>query len=239
MKVSIIISVFNSHKVVRKYFLYLSKMPLPDDCEFILMDDGSDYPIEMPPGMPPNMRIIPTNDKRLWTQGLARMKGASEAKGEYLFFTDIDHIISKEALDAARNFKEDRMLFPRYFGVLSNLGWLINDDKSMLDFGLSKSRYRRRKLSGGVHMNTFVIRKSVWFEIGQYSLGRASSQVHTMGEDREFNKRWNRAVRAGKYISHSIGPKIYVYPVGRFRDDGNVNPYGLFHSQPRNDLGQS
>jgi hypothetical protein len=213
-------------------------MPLPDDCEFILMDDGSEPEIERPDWVLPNMTIVPTHDKRLWTQGLARMKGAELAKGEYLFFTDIDHIISKEALDAARNFKEDRMLFPRFFGIFSNSGDIINDDQSMLDFGLSRNRYRRRRLSGGVHMNTFVIRKAVWFEIGQYSLCRASSQVHTMGEDREFNKRWSRAVRKGKYISHSIGPKIYVYPVGRFRDDGNVNPYGLFHNQPRNDLGQ-
>lgn len=237
IKVSCIIAVLNSHRIVRKQLLHFAAMPLPESVELIIMDDGSNPPLSFPDSGIKNFRLLQTNDTRLWTQGLARMEGARHAIGEYLFFTDIDHVISKAAIEASLVFTGDRMMFRREFGILTNTGRIVQNVDALLRFGLSQRIVRRRGVSAGCHMNTFLIRKSAWFEIGQYSLIRASSQKHTMGEDRDFNRRWSRAVRTGKYQAASMGPAIYVYPIGRFRDDGDVNPFGLFHDSPRDDLG--
>ncbi|KKT34565.1 MAG: hypothetical protein UW23_C0034G0004 [Candidatus Collierbacteria bacterium GW2011_GWA1_44_12] len=42
MKLSIIIAFYNSHEAVKRQVKYFSSMDLPDDIEFILVDDGSD-----------------------------------------------------------------------------------------------------------------------------------------------------------------------------------------------------
>ena len=41
MKLSIVIPVLNSHEVVRRQCLHFAKMPLPDDVEVVLVDDGA------------------------------------------------------------------------------------------------------------------------------------------------------------------------------------------------------
>lgn len=239
MKLSIIISVLNSHRIVRYQLRHFLAMRLPGDAELLLMDDGSNPPLTLPRRCIPNIQIHPTHDKRLWTQGLARMAGAKIAQGDYLFFTDIDHVISKAAMDVTMAYTGDFMRFRREFGILSESGKVIQNPATLLRWGLSTRVYRRRKLSAGVHMNTFLIRRSLWFELGQYSLRRASSQKHTMGEDREFNRRLRRAVESGKCKPGEMGPAIYVYPIGRFHETGDVNPHGLFHDSPRDDLGQT
>src|SRR3990167_5020847 len=102
MKVSIIIPIFNSHGAVARQVKYFSKMNLPDDVEFIFVDDGSDPPLHITDYELKNLRIHHTNDKRPWTQGLARNAGAKLATGKYFLMTDIDHIISREAIEDVR-----------------------------------------------------------------------------------------------------------------------------------------
>src|SRR3990167_857853 len=111
MKLSIVIPVLNSLKAVSRQVRHFNMMQLPDDIEFIFVDDGSDPPLNVNDYQLKNLRIIATNDKRNWTQGLARNFGARESFGEYLFMTDIDHIISREAIDAAYNFTGEKMVF--------------------------------------------------------------------------------------------------------------------------------
>lgn len=237
MKVSIIISVLNSHLVVKRQIRHFRRLRLPDDVEIIFMDDGSDPPLEFGDMGLRNFTIHKTHDKRLWTQGLARNKAAELAKGEFLFMTDIDHIITGPAIRAARSFDGDRMVFHRWFGILSARGAIITDLPSLYKFGLSRNRVAsRRGLSGGYHGNTFCIRKTAFFELGMYSLIRANLQLHTMGEDREFRKRWDRGVERGSYKGDVAGPSIYFYPTGRFQELGENNPRGLFHDSHRNDL---
>ena len=47
MKLSIIIPVLNSHEIVRRQIEHFKKMDLPDDIELIIVDDGSDPPLEI------------------------------------------------------------------------------------------------------------------------------------------------------------------------------------------------
>ena len=47
IRLSIIIPVLNSHEIVRRQIEHFKKMNLPDDVELIIVDDGSDPPLEL------------------------------------------------------------------------------------------------------------------------------------------------------------------------------------------------
>jgi hypothetical protein len=203
-------------------------MNLSDEVEIIFVDDGSNPPLS---GEMKNLSWYYTDDKRPWTQGLARNLGASKAQGEYLFFTDIDHIITKEAIDDVLKFTEDKMVFPRYYGILGEEGDIVSDEKSMLEFGLDSSRLRTRRgyMCGGFHGNTYAIKREIFYQIGGYDPRYCQSMFHVGGryqsEESKFNSRYHHV--GAKW--QKIGSKIYFYPVGRFRTDGDNNPFGLFH----------
>lgn len=235
-KLSIIISILNSHEIVRRYILHLKKLGMPDCVETIFMDDGSDPPLCFPENGLKNFTICPTNDFRMWTQALARNAGAKMAKGEYIFFTDIDHIISKEVLDYCLNFTYDRALFPRFFAVLDEEGNLTQDLNVLRSYGLSE-RYIKRGLAGGSHGNTFIIKRKLWEAMGGYAKTRANLQVHTLGDDREFNRRYRRGAEQGLWGVHHTGPGLYVFPMGKFTNDDEQNPFGLFHNMYRQPWG--
>jgi glycosyltransferase involved in cell wall biosynthesis len=234
IKISVIIAVLDSHKVVVRQIRHFKKMRLPNSVEIIFVDDGSDPPLSYENCGLRNFSIYATNDKRPWTQGLARNLGASKAKGEYLLFTDIDHIITKEAVMDLLEFDGAKMVFPRYYGILDRYGNIICDEKSMIDFGLNPIRLRRRGLSCGFHGNTYGIKKTIFDAIGGYDSRYCTQRFHmggtTMSEERKFNINWSRLVKRGSIIGgEKQGSKIYHFPVSKFRLDGNNNPFGLFH----------
>lgn len=240
MKVSIVIAILNSHKVVVRQIRHFKNMNLPDDVEIIFVDDGSNPPLYYQDCGLRNFKILFTNDKRPWTQGLARNMGAKEARGEYLFFTDIDHIITREAIEDVRNFNGDKMSFHRYFGILDKRGNIISDMKSMLDFGLDPARVHGRRgvsengeILAGTHSNTYAIRKSIFEKIGGYYPRYCQNLFHVGGhyqsEESKFNSMFNRMCYAREAKGAEVGSKIYHYPVSKFRKDGNNNPFGLFH----------
>ena len=231
MKLSIVIAIYNSHGATARQAKYFSAMNLPDDIEFIFVDDGSNpslggYNLK-------NLKIHYTNDKRPWTQGMARNAGAKLAKGEYLLMTDIDHILSKEAIMASYNFTGGKMIFPRYFGILLEDGTLTQEPAVLEKYGLDMARLKtKRELYASVHGNTFTMKKSVFEMIGGYDerhclYGRHAG--HKQGEDSVLNKMWNRyAAKNG--IQHILGPKIYIFPIARYHVKGDKNPMGLFHN---------
>lgn len=235
VKVSIVIAILNSHKIVVRQIRHFKQMNLSDDVEIIFIDDGSNPPLAYETCGLRNFYVYYTNDKRPWTQPLARNLGASKARGEYVFFTDIDHIITKEAIDDILRFNGDKIVFPRYFGILDRRGNIISDVKSMLDFGLDPIRIKgKRAMSGGFHGNTYAIRKSIFDVIGGYD-PRLAQTLHHMGgkfmsEERKFNNKYASMVKRKMAKQEAVGSKIYCYPVSKFRADGNNNPFGLFHT---------
>jgi len=215
MKLSIIFSVYQSYEIVRRQVLHFNKMNLP--FELIIVDDGSDPPIEE--------ARYQTGSKLAWTQGLGRNLGASKAKGEYLFLTDIDHILSKEAIEDALNFNGNRMMFRRQIAILDENGDIKQDKETLKDWG-----YESDKLDASVHGNTFVIHKKIFDELGGYDKKSYSWGYHPAtrrGDDVYFNAKWNRAFRG--YVC-PYGRNIYIFPIGRFHRDGNLNPFNLFHN---------
>lgn len=232
MKISIIIPIFNSHEVVARQVKYFRAMNLPDDIEFIFVDDGSNPPLNIADYDLKNLRIHATNDKRPWTQGLARNAGAKLAKGEYLFMTDIDHILSREAIDDVYQFTGGRMVFPRYLGVLLANGELRQDTPTLMEYGLDPKRLQtKRGLSVGVHGNTFAIKRSIFEELGGYDPKRCTYGHYAgyrRGEDCYFNSAWKKYALA-RGLTKGYGSKIFVFPVARFHVNGDKNPMGLFH----------
>lgn len=229
MKLSIIISIYNSHEALSRQIKYFSKMDLPDDVEFIFADDGSNPPLM---GKMKNLTIVQTKNKLAWTQGLGRNLAVSLAKGEYLLMTDIDHILSKEAILAAREFTGDRMNFKRYFGVLLEDGTLTQDIPTLIEYGFDSARLPSRKLYASVHGNTFAIKKSTFDLLNGYDKRYCTWGFHPVskgGDDVNFNHRWNWYAGAND-IQLVYGPDIYMFPIGRYHINRDFNPKGLFHN---------
>lgn len=240
MKLSIVIAVYNSHEAVRRQLLYFQKLKLLGDVEIIIMDDGSEPPIDSTLAKYiDNCFIVPTNDKRRWTQGLARMKGIDIALGKYILCTDIDHIVSREAIEFAMKFKGDKAVFRRYFAYLDEYGNLIRDKQKLIEWGLNPAAIRDDVLASGYHGNTWLMRKQVFVDLGGYNLKRCNSETHLQGEDREFNKRYAVAVRAGQCNEQVNGPPIYFFPTGRYHATGKENPHGLFHDMVKEKWGDA
>lgn len=229
------ISVLNSHEIVRRQILHFKKMNLPDDIEIIFMDDGSNPPLSFPDCGLKNFNIYPTNEKRPWTGCLARNKGAKVAHGTYLLMTDIDHILTRPLIDAVYSFEGDRMGFPRFFAILDEEGNFTQDLDTLFEFGLSRQRvYRKGGLDAGYHGNSFAIRKVLFDEMGGYSERVAVRPWHE-GSDRHFNRSWRKYATIGNWKEED-GPPIYTFPVGRFcgdETDLNYNPFWLFHNLKR------
>jgi glycosyltransferase involved in cell wall biosynthesis len=234
VRISIVIPILNSHEAVARQVKYFARMNLPDDIEFIFVDDGSNPPLDIKDYRLKNLIIFATHDKRPWTQGLARNKGAQLASGKYLFMTDIDHILSREAIDAVYTFDGFKMVFPRYIAILSEKGTLRQNLKVLTEYGFDLARYKRGKhppLYASFHGNTFAMKRDTFFELGGYNPRRCQYGFHAppkKGEDCYFNTAWKHYA-AEKGLETAVGPPIYMFPVGRFNKDGDMNPMGLFH----------
>lgn len=215
MKLSIVISVYNSHEIVRRQLLHFKKMNLP--FELIIVDDNSNPPIKG--------AALKTDNKLAWTQGLGRNLGAKHAKGEYLFMTDIDHILSREAVEDALKFNGNKMIFRRQIAVLDENGNIRQDKETLKDWG-----YEKESLDASVHGNTFVMKKSIFEELGGYSPETCTSGLHPItrrGDDCFFNAKWRRKFSGVDLV---VGHDIYLFPIGRFNKNGDLNPKGLFHN---------
>lgn len=214
MKLSIVIPVYNSHEIVRRQLLHLKKLNLP--VEIIIVDDSS-----VPPIKEAGLRMT---SKLAWTQGLARNAGAKKATGEYLFMTDIDHIISRESLEDALAFTGNKMIFRRQIAILDKDGEVKQDKETLSDWG-----YDHDKLDASVHGNTFVMKKEIFEQLGGYDEKSCTIGYHPVsrrGDDCVFNRKWNNAFEREDL---SVGRDMYMFPIGRFNKDGNLNPKGLFH----------
>lgn len=225
MKLSLIISVFQSYEIVRRQTLYLASMRLPVDIEIILVDDGSIPPLDGRDYTLPNLRILATGNKLAWTQGLGRNLGVEHARGEYVFLTDLDHILSREALEVALVFTGKKMIFRRQIAILDEWGRLTQERAALQEWG-----YERESLAASVHGNTFVMPRADFLALGGYApetCTRGYHPVSKQGDDCYFNAKWNRANRG--YVP-VLGPDIYLFPIGRFHKAGDLNPFGYFHN---------
>jgi hypothetical protein len=148
---SYITTVLESYEIADRQIRWLGKI-LPDCWELIFVDDGSVPEIRIPDGGPRNMTVIRSGDVREWTQGLARNMAAKKAAGEYLLFSDIDHVFTAGAIGVATRFRGDILHFRRQAGILGEDLEIHPDPQPV---------YARAP-------NIFLIRRSLFLELGGY-----------------------------------------------------------------------
>lgn len=218
MKLSIIIPVLNSHEIVRRQLLHFDKMPLPDDVELILIDDGSTPPIE---------RAIPTNDFNPWTQPKARNMGASLATGETFLFTDIDHIVDSKAVEFGRVFPYDYGRFYRDLGILDKDGNFTQDPEILIKWGVPEEK-ARENLHIRCHTTSQYIKADVFSQVGGF---RENKTIYPTHDDGDMKGKLNRA--GLNKCPDDERPNIYMFPNGRYCGEKNFNPFGFFHTLQR------
>lgn len=145
--VSIVCPVLDSHEVLRRQILHLSRLVTPD-VELVVVDDGSDPPLSVPDGV----TLIATGDFRPWTQPRARNVGAASAKGRYLLFLDIDHIVSARLLRECGQFRGELLNWRRVPACLSECG------------DIEPCAGEERGPAGGV----FLIRADIFRQLGGF-----------------------------------------------------------------------
>ena len=230
MKLSVVIPVLDSHEIVRRQILWLSKLNR-QDTEIILMDDGSKPPL--PPSEISGIMVVPTRDFRPWTQEKARNMGARIASGKNLLMVDVDHILTQEAIDAARAFTGDRMEFKRRFGILDEEGNLDYSKEIIKSWGV-RLKWRGITYIPG-HRNTFCMPRALFWEWGGYDerllVGRA--YPYGGGPDSRFYRLFRKARDRGEVILHPEKPEIFFFPQGKYCGSMDTNPFGLFHTLSR------
>ena len=224
-KVSIVVPVLNSHEVLRRQFLHMERMDL-HDVEIIIVDDGSEPPLEYVGDLP--VRIIRTNDTRPWTWALARNRGAREALGEYLFMFDIDHYFLYDTIEVIRRCDKEKIQFTREFGVLLEDGTPTQDRDILEKYGLPKNR----GIAFGPLPNNFVMRRDTFWDIGGYREDLVE-KPYPQGEDRLFKKAWYEYERQGKGSVYHERTNMYMFPNGYYLGDVDADPKHLFHTLTR------
>jgi glycosyltransferase involved in cell wall biosynthesis len=233
MKLSIIISILNSHEIVRRQYLHFKNMNLPDSVEIIFIDDGSEPPLAYPYGLK-NFLMIVTGDKRSWTVELARNAGARLARGEYLLMTDIDYIIPLEAIEAAFHLKEDKAGFKRQFGILDENGKFSQDYDELRKYGLLEKRLKERGTQMTPHPNNFIMRRETFWKLGGYREDLVDRPYPNRG-DTYFKRTWAEAFERGEVTIQdpNLRKMLYMFPNGQYCGDVDYNPFGLFHNLTR------
>lgn len=236
-RVSIIIPVLNSHEVVRRQVLHFEKMGLADDVEIIMVDDGSEPPIEVHTTLK-NFRLIHTNDFREWTWPLARNRGAREARGTYFIMADLDHIIPRSFIDITRSFIGDHIRINREFAVLDENGNLRQDKEILLAYGLTEERLNGKGVVMPPHRNQFAMHKDLYWKMGGFREDRIG-KPYPQREDGDFAKLWRQLYEKGEIrdfddlIGYEHRPILYMFPNGKYCGDVDYNPFNLFHTLSR------
>jgi len=219
IRLSLVVAVLDSHEIVRRQLLQLSKV-LGSDCELVVVDDGSEPSLESVfASRPPGFRacLHRTCDTRPWTQPRARNIGAGLAVAPKLLFFDIDHIVTADVVTKALEFGDDKMHWYRRPAVLDADGMIVRDADVLRDYGAQEDR-------AGVHGNSFVIRRTLFERLGGYDerfCGRYG------GDDIDFNKRYAQLVAAGTALPESVSGEGFVFP------DPARDVHRLFHRLQR------
>jgi glycosyltransferase involved in cell wall biosynthesis len=228
MKLSIVTAVLNSPEIVRRQILYYEKMPLSENVEWIVVDDGSDPPMDVTYCKLNNFSKHSTGDTREWTQPAARNFGVKQAKGEYVLCTDIDHIVPRETIDfLLTDHGYDVVRFRRECGILDESGNFTQDMDVMHEWGLLPERGLRLP----PHGNSYCMRKGLFLGLG----GSRQKDVYPNRDEVPLKSQLKRLEKRGeiKILQDQTKPFIYMFPNGRYCGDKDYNPFGLFHNLKR------
>jgi hypothetical protein len=126
IKTSLVVPLYQSWEILRRQVLYWNSLRLPPTIEVIIADDGSDpKPVFYDK---PNFRyqlIHRENKQKGWTIPHILNFGARHARGLYIMFLGIDHIISPQWVHWSIDAKDDYAVFTRKCALLGEDGELL------------------------------------------------------------------------------------------------------------------
>lgn len=204
MRLSLIVSVLDSHEVVRRQLLHFGRILQPD-CELILIDDGSECPLQTVCDAvvkPYAFRLHATKDTRPWTQPRGRNIGAALARAPKLLFFDIDHIVTDDVIQHGLTYEGDKMHWQRRPALLDEHGNLVTDREILVQHGMIDD-------SPSVHGNSFVIRRELFELLGGYDERFCGKYG---GDDIDFNRRYAELCKFGMARPEEVRGTAYVYP---------------------------
>jgi hypothetical protein len=102
----------------------MNKLRIPDEIEVIFVDDFSLPPLTISVEPEFNLKLIRHADARPWTIAGAFNLGAETAKGQYMIFMGIDHMLSKPAIQFALDSVEEYAIVPKKYALLNDGGVL-------------------------------------------------------------------------------------------------------------------
>jgi predicted glycosyltransferase involved in capsule biosynthesis len=219
-RVSVVVSVLDSHEVLRRQLLYLNDW-LPAECELVVVDDGSrpalrevilsvavDFPLTW----------CPTRDDRPWTQPRGRNIGARIASGNVLVFFDIDHILTLEIVEHALAFSGPKFHWYRSPAALDQQGRLVRDEATLREYGWDGTPI-------GIAANMFAIRREIFEALRGYDERFCGKYG---GDDIDFNRRYAGLMTGAAPCKEETIPTGFVFP------DPSADRMNLFHCTSRN-----
>jgi len=231
VKISIVVAILDSYEIAKRQILHYNRMDLPDDVEVIFIDDGSLPPLNFD-SIPKNFNfhLFATHDYRPWTQPAARNFGVKQASGEYCICTDIDHIININVINYIRTTDADVVRFKREAGVLDENGNFTQDPDILKEWG-----FERKTPRINAHSNSYIIKRELFLDCGGSSERYVGTGHYPNQEELPLKGVLHKLRRAGKIkiLEDKTKPTLYMFPIGRYRTDGDLNPFGLFHDLRR------
>ena len=238
MKVSVISAVLDSHEIVRRHILHYNKMNLPGDVEVIFIDDGSQIPLSETTDRIDknfNFTLLETHNKAKWTQPAARNMGAKHARGEFCIFTDIDHIVTKNLIDYAKNPETDVVRFVRCAAVIDEDGNFTQDPDTLKAWGLKDKYIKRPTCKISSHGNSYIMRTGLYIGLGGVDERFVGTGRYPNREEALLKRQLRRLEYDGRIriIDKKGRPTIYMFPNGNFCGGKDYNPFGFFHKTSR------
>lgn len=133
--------------------------------EFIVVDDGSRVPVKPRAGLP--LRVYRVTEDRPWHQDGARNLGAHVAREGWVFFGDMDHVVSAPSLRAMLALEDEATCY----------------------------RFPRRLVSGAYALapavNIFACTRAMFWRVGGYD----ERYCGAYGSDRVFMDRMGKHAR--------------------------------------------
>lgn len=201
MKVSVVVPVFNGRETIAACLESLLKQELPrEGLEIIVVDDGSRDGTLAVVSKYPSVRVV--SQPRNMGPAAARNRGAQEAIGEIILFTDADCVPGENwVADMVRSFEDDPGV-TGVKGVYRTRQLDLTARFVQLEFEFKYERMKRRETIAFIDTYSAGYRRQVFLESGGFHTGFPVAST----EDIELSFRL-----ASKGYRMVFNPRAYVY----------------------------
>lgn len=187
-KLSIVMPYYRNPMMLARQFKVWSEEwsnALKRDIEVVIVDDASPEPAaDVPrPFDLPYLRILRVLEDRPWHQHAARNIGAFESQGDFLLMTDMDHVIPPQTLAHSIKIAGSNAIYRPTIITFGRVDAPAGFE-SAADWPKFK-RTRRKDGSLKPHVNSFLLPRSYYWDIGGYD----ESFCGIYGTDGRFRRR--------------------------------------------------